>query len=631
MRILAASTNTNTSRHWFAVIDGIAHSTREGNNPALNNYTSRLALFFIGPETRHEYNWTEYAQLVAHLALRHDYGVTSEKTKPTLLNAATDAHCIRRRPGYILDELRLAEVSGAFLISCSVTVGYCLPLYQHSSRFNHLRGDQVPRKAPWRCKLTRRNGLSKAGSFVKINPNACHNQEEIHRAEPMSDSNEIEALEAPKFSSSEVRQHRQRGDLVIRGFRSLISRFDPDEEACYSRKAKGEGLDFAEPDLKKHLINQLRSSFLPLLRQQIAKLSQLLDLTELRNKPGLTLKLILDLQSELLPNLNQIEDALCELRSELGGSSPPKRINDQYLKEIKYFRTTGMNEDFEELIVEYIKIFKESCRLLLELKLSKRKPNDSSSEESDPQTVALTRQRIIDHTSCFSEAFEMVIRWFKETEFDLIQSEWPRSILGIDDQLEALLKLIDPRTESPKEPQLNELTGLLESTFISERIMPLAKRALPIIKLCGLFFKKLSQRGMNQKRLPMFTEMRSDQLERLADLSEVVHCDLKGLIRLFRADHATNDFVQGIQFSSIVDKLEGHFELTSLLVPFYLVPLIPDTDGFPVQDHYRTWFVTWCSQFSLSIQNFKDAIEAFEDSASSDHFRQAFPNNYTRT
>ncbi|KAI9621939.1 hypothetical protein H4Q26_015375 [Puccinia striiformis f. sp. tritici PST-130] len=82
MRILAASTNTNTSRHWFAVIDGIAHSTREGNNPALNNYTSRLALFFIGPETRHEYNWTEYAQLVAHLALRHDYGVTSEKRNP---------------------------------------------------------------------------------------------------------------------------------------------------------------------------------------------------------------------------------------------------------------------------------------------------------------------------------------------------------------------------------------------------------------------------------------------------------------------------------------------------------------------------------------------------------------------
>ncbi|POW16392.1 hypothetical protein PSHT_06744 [Puccinia striiformis] len=208
---------------------------------------------------------------------------------------------------------------------------------------------------------------------------------------------------------------RQQGDLVVRGFRELVTKYDPGQEAFHERRAKGQGLCFGELAFKKNLLKRLHSSIIPLLRPEIIRLSRSLDPSFLQNKPGWTLRLILTIQTTI-GQILRIEDAIYELRSVI--PSPPYRINDQHLKELKYFRTHGLDNCFSELLREY-GLHVES--------------------EIEP-----TRKRIIDYTSSSLNAVETMTRWYKDSEFDLVQLLWPVHKLNIDIQLKKVLHLINP-------------------------------------------------------------------------------------------------------------------------------------------------------------------------------------------
>ncbi|WAQ86314.1 hypothetical protein PtA15_7A40 [Puccinia triticina] len=59
------------------------------------------------------------------------------------------------------------------------------------------------------------------------------------------------------------------------------------------------------------------------------------------------------------------------------------------------------------------------------------------------------------------------------------------------------------------------------------------------------------------------------------------------------------------------EKFESCFESSVLLIAFYIVPLIPDTNGFPTQKYYQSWLTTWHLQLSLAMQNLRAAAKLF--------------------
>ncbi|KNF03320.1 hypothetical protein PSTG_03587 [Puccinia striiformis f. sp. tritici PST-78] len=198
---------------------------------------------------------------------------------------------------------------------------------------------------------------------------------------------------------------------------------------------------------------------------------------------------------------------------------------------------------------------------------------------------------------------DWTIECIKGSELDLAQCFWRLDLKNFDYMLVDVRMLVDSHTYYKigiaKEPT---------QKLVSEPVIQLANVGTTLIKLCKLFFTKLSTRWMNRKRLPYSTEMSSEQIESLAQSIRDVTGDLGDLIALFRiADQEMIDdraeLSQG--FLNIGTWLKSRFDPPLLAILLYLLPIIPETHlGFPNQDYYKDWFVTWNTQRILVTEHF---------------------------
>ncbi|EHS62517.1 uncharacterized protein PGTG_20638 [Puccinia graminis f. sp. tritici CRL 75-36-700-3] len=167
------------------------------------------------------------------------------------------------------------------------------------------------------------------------------------------------------------------------------------------------------------------------------------------------------------------------------------------------------------------------------------------------------------------------------------------------------MTLVNPESYSTTDNQESR------SKLSREPVFHLAKLAIPLIKISKLFFTKLSKCGLNKTRLPLFTEMASEQIESLANsLGQVTRdiIELGGLLPKADDGDAT-----GQDFVKIADKLRSRYEAPLVALLLYVIPSIPDSDdGFPTQSYYRTWLVTWNTQRILATVNFINAAKLLD-------------------
>ncbi|KAH9441668.1 hypothetical protein Pst134EA_032720 [Puccinia striiformis f. sp. tritici] len=126
------------------------------------------------------------------------------------------------------------------------------------------------------------------------------------------------------------------------------------------------------------------------------------------------------------------------------------------------------------------------------------------------------------------DVMKWTITWFDGLESDIVEDHWRISTFRIDNLLHELLILVDP-TVYPTHHSINE-----KRRFVLQPVIELTKSLITIIKLCRLFFKKLSQQGMNKKQLPLHTDMNSKQIKCLCELAEDVYADFLEIVLLFR-------------------------------------------------------------------------------------------------
>ncbi|EFP75943.1 uncharacterized protein PGTG_01274 [Puccinia graminis f. sp. tritici CRL 75-36-700-3] len=399
---------------------------------------------------------------------------------------------------------------------------------------------------------------------------------------------------------AELKHLQRQGNLVVERFEALDEEYSAEGEPFPYHRSIEETFSADQLNFKRGLLNQLHSHLLPALGRQIGSLSRLLDPSRLRSEPGLTLNLILSIQSELNHTLKQIQSALY-IVCPYSAASTSTRTNDQHRREFKSFRIDGMFD----LIAKYSTmtamslIFSEANALLKQLDLSTKPYEVYELEMTDIPSIVSS---IADNTADSWKAIELTIEWLQGSELNLVQLRWPEEIRAINETLQTLLSLTDSTSTSNEH---DELSGI---TLLSKPAIQLAKSLTPIVKLSRLFFNKLSKRGMNRKRLPLFTEMRSDQLKSLAGLAREVSYNLGKISESVRKTSTVRDNTTSVQCTRLAEKIETRFESSVLLISFYFVPLIADTD---VQNYYKTWLATWFLQLNLAMQKLRADIEWF--------------------
>ncbi|KAI7936723.1 hypothetical protein MJO28_015622 [Puccinia striiformis f. sp. tritici] len=404
--------------------------------------------------------------------------------------------------------------------------------------------------------------------------------------------------------------YRQRGDLAIHGFENLIYKLDPDDEESHSSLAQEESSTISpkdEANFKKDLMHRLRSVLLPNLRQSVIKILLSPDPAHLPKEPGEKLKEILKGQSELDHSWDQIQRSVHKLCHESSQDSS-SQANDGHLKDLKRFRLDRLSSLFEDdLLEDIILLFKYTLETIQRRGLSNFLPlawNNNFYHLKD----AFTSQHHTKYTASVLKTIDSMVCCIEGTELDIVQRDWPRNTRRLDDYMQQLLHLIDPTVSS------NEAGRYPADTIpLSQPGIRVAKSVLTIIKISRIFFNKLSKRGINNKRLPLFTEMSSDELEAFSKVpSQIVH-DLKAIIScLRRGDGGV------IQLPQITKRLRKRFRSSLALITAHFIPLIPDTDNFPDRKkYYKTWFnVTWSTHFDLAISDLMNSARILHPNVS---------------
>ncbi|KAH9453952.1 hypothetical protein Pst134EB_014053 [Puccinia striiformis f. sp. tritici] len=399
-------------------------------------------------------------------------------------------------------------------------------------------------------------------------------------------------LDGLMLNAYEKDELRRQGDLVIEGFRILgnnhwtTTRGPHDTIGCPHHPAEylPDRLDC------KKSANRFHWNIPSLLRQQITRHSESLDPFLLQSQPGPTLKLILEIQLEIDESLNQIKDVFYNIPSSPQKSSST-RLDDRHLEDFKDFRTIGLQEQFKHLARRNQKLFSISRDLILHLKLSQGEPKF-------PTDLDSIREEMKDGTTDSIEATKRVIQWIEGSEFDLVQQGWMSYIFSIDCNLANVLNF---------------------TTHSSKSNMQLARQFLPIMKLSRLLLKKLSKRGMGgEEGIELYTELCSEELSSLSGFSCTLHVHLVGIVCILTSlNHPADHGDVARVITGMVEALEIKIESPLALISSHFVPMLTaDINGFSVQNYYREWLMTWNTQLSLAISNFKDAIELYKNNIS---------------
>ncbi|KAI7945337.1 hypothetical protein MJO29_011725 [Puccinia striiformis f. sp. tritici] len=350
-------------------------------------------------------------------------------------------------------------------------------------------------------------------------------------------------------------------------------------------------LSISENRCKELIMRTLEYQCLPTLQQQLATLERSLSPSGLQKDSESKLKPISQTQSELEENIiwtNVCISVLCLEKTALA----PDRGDDQHLKQFKSYRLHSLKTRYLEACLQMDQIFAKANELLEQLNLSPEESKSQTNTRFGGEHFVEEAVRVV----------QCAIECINGSELDVAQNSWKDDLEAIDDTLEELECFLKSE---------NSFTSSGDHEETRKSLSPLA---IPIVKLSRLFFIKLSKRHMNRKRLPSSTDMCSEQIESLARSARYVAGELLRFKLLFTRSEMGERAAVRYEFIQIIQDLQARFEPPLLVVLLYIIPSIPgDTDGFPVQTYYRTWFSTWNTQRVLATAKFIQLARLLDD------------------
>ncbi|KAI9620216.1 hypothetical protein H4Q26_013784 [Puccinia striiformis f. sp. tritici PST-130] len=319
----------------------------------------------------------------------------------------------------------------------------------------------------------------------------------------------------------------------------------------------------------------------------------LLDPSGLREEPTAKLMRILAQQSVYDRDMARMQSAINIICPQ--PMCDRGRVDDHQLKRFKSYSLEELLSNFQESQNHIVNLFGDACKDLQQMKLC--------TDESTCATRGMGARSWKEHTLDF---IDLTITCLTGSELNVIQNRWSCPVGGMDELVRVIVRVGSP----PFDPETSlsrvhtDVMGR-RRRLVREPIIQLTKSVIPLIKLAKIFYRKLFKHEINRKRLPLYTDMSSKQLECLNDSAFDVEQDLIKLVKRFcKADTtrgAANTRSQGID--KLIDAIASRLEAASHLVVLYVVPLIPESDGLPGQNYFNKWFMTWNTQFVLAIHN----------------------------
>lgn len=397
---------------------------------------------------------------------------------------------------------------------------------------------------------------------------------------------------------------------VVRGFQRLMDQGDQqNERGSDTSRSIDLSIGIAQ---KKELLVRLHSVLLPLLDRQLVNLSELLDPLGLQGEPASKFQLILNAQADMediIDEVHSVQDTLFRVPP-LGAFSIHNK-NDQHLEELKPFRLRGLNSSLADVYVMFHGFYQECTQITQRLRVSAPPPH--TYEPSSPSIALLYKQLLISCVSYTRVLINLTIKWIVESEFQIIHDLWLHEVETIDKVLLGFSLLTNPLYNKEHNHQPSHA---IEQPLVhgrSKRVIRVVKSLIPVIKLSRLFFKKSSQSAVNGSRRPFFTEMDSNRLDLLSKAASRVRSSLEELLR--RLKNFNLEDLDGDLMITEANTIRIRLEEALFHVMLYFVPLIPETQVFPDQNHYKSWFRVWFTQLNLAVQNFIDAAEVLRGDA----------------
>ncbi|KAA1092706.1 hypothetical protein PGT21_011759 [Puccinia graminis f. sp. tritici] len=306
----------------------------------------------------------------------------------------------------------------------------------------------------------------------------------------------------------------------------------------------------------------------------------------LRQDPGPTLELILEIQPKLAQNWDQIIRTMNHIMP-LEGPQPDPAI-DQNLKEFKPYRLRNLATSIRGDLKMQLQYFLSSSRLVIE-------------------EIELTRDHRATSIGCDSyeldNSIDSALEWSKVSELDLLNGCWEGALLQTNAGLKDLLFIVH-----------------LNYRPISRPIAQLAKSFIPLLKLTKLFFNKLLRLGLTIKAdVQSYTEMSTAQLllfERSAQaIARSISASVGRLIEPEVEDRAqiSQELIHQISQELIhqLKSLSPLFQSVLLLLNLYIIPLVPNNKLSSAQIPFKAWLVTWYTLFFKATNNAINAANSF--------------------
>ncbi|WAQ85325.1 hypothetical protein PtA15_5A900 [Puccinia triticina] len=214
------------------------------------------------------------------------------------------------------------------------------------------------------------------------------------------------------------------GELVIQGFGNLKRKYDCKLTPAPTRTISVDGVNSREI-----LCDRLRSTLLPLCKDQLTTILNLLEPASMQNEPESKLKRVLEIQPELDYNMTQINSAVLVICPE-SLSSSYDQTNDHHLKQLKAYRLLEFKRKFHAL-GSICDVFQAASQYM----------------EVAPEGLSRAGRLFDDYkrnTKTTVNWIEKTIKHSNKTELDVIADCGATAVFRIDCQLVDLVSLIDP-------------------------------------------------------------------------------------------------------------------------------------------------------------------------------------------
>jgi hypothetical protein len=381
-------------------------------------------------------------------------------------------------------------------------------------------------------------------------------------------------------------------------------------------------------DARKALLTRLQTSFLPSLQQQLADLMKSLDLTPSRIAPKPKLSDALAIAVKLGNTLTDIGSSANTLAPWVIATHQNSSRIDQDYGVLKQFRCDALLLKINDLISHDLKkLFQAYLVFLRRGQFS----IDNTTSSGDESGVLHGRKQIIEKSDQVSKLIEGTIKWSGRSDFGVLQDEWEdqankisQSLAKLTERMHSarrlLIEELDAELNQP-EPDINHRVednrsdadlsddSTSDKFRIRSLVIYLMHLALPLVKLCRVFFRKL----INSTSKSPFTfgeRMCSADMQwfqqQACPIGHDIGIILKTLYQLFDSN-ALNGQIQHVK--NVANRLIGHLDCSLVLLSFHLVPSTPLP---PSENLVKTHFSMLRYEFRSAMDLFLNGLHSLE-------------------